>query len=117
MRKVEFERKFPQSYLDEIIEAAFQAIRKNKKLPLEFSHSSVKENYTGVDDTTEITVDIYYNNGSENHVFEVIERVFDKDDIWTDRRNGANKITDYKTKLILRIAWRIWRHETGANYK
>ena len=116
MTREEFEKKFPKSEIDKMIETAFQLLRKNNKLNLTFTHSNIKEIYDCEDGLTTCKVEVYYFNGHEHHTFELIELVFDRDHIMSDDQNGANNVQDLRQKIILRIAWRIWRHETGANY-
>lgn len=111
MKREEFEKKFPQNYLDELIETAFQFLRKNKKASLQLRDASVVEYYDTADHTTECKVKISYYNGHEVHSRELIELLFTEDFLLSDEDNGADKIKDKKTKLILRIAWRIWKHE------
>jgi len=117
MTRDDFEKEFPKIELDKLIETAFQFLRKNKKLDLWLSHTNIKELYDCEDKTTECHVEVYYFNGHEIHDKELIEMLFTKDYLFSDSDSGADKIKDKKTKLIVRIAWRIWRHEVQSNNK
>lgn len=111
MTRKEFEKEFPKVELDKWIETAFQFLRKNKKVDLQLRDVSIVEYYDTADHTTECKVKVSYYNGYEVHSRELIEMLFTQDFLLSDTDNGADKIKDKKTKLILRIAWRIWRYE------
>ena len=111
MRKVEFEKNYSGTEIDQMIKTAFQLLKRNKKLDLTFTHSSIKEVYDCEDGTSTCKVEVYYHNGHEHHTFELIEQLFGDQHIMSDDLNGADTIKDKKRKIILRIAWRIWRHE------
>ena len=111
MKRKEFEKEFPKIELDKWIETAFQFLRKNKKVDLQLRDVSIVEYYDTADHTTECKVKVSYYNGHEVHSRELIEMLFTEDYIMSDTDNGADNIKDKKTKLILRIAWRIWKHE------
>ena len=114
MTREEFEKLYTPSQLEGLIQTAFELLGRNKNLDLQLKHINIKEIYDEEDKTTECRVEVYYYNGHEVHNRTLIEMLFTQDWISTDVSSGADKLKDKRKKLILRIAWRIWRHELQA---
>jgi len=106
----EFKTVYPDIILERLIKVAIESLNKNKALNLEYDHHIVELTPR---ETPFCQVVIYYRNLTANKIYDLTlgELLFTLEDIYQDDKHGIKKEMSQHQKVILRIAWQLYKRE------
>lgn len=106
----EFKLVYPDIILERLIKVTIESLNKNKSLNLEYDHHIVELTRR---ENPFCQVVIYYRNLDANKIYDINlgELLFTEENWYHDEDRGIKKEMPLHQKVILRIAWQLYKRE------